>query len=291
MAQYQVKNNQNIFDIAIQLYGSIEGIYDLLISNEWLSMTTELKGGMLLEYHDYYITNEGIQSQIAYSGLIPANNERHVYYKTVDEALKLLIEVPVDSLKTEFSISGDGAMIIDWGDNSKIDVIPLSHIEKVICHYYDNEVDERMVKIYGNFNILHWDTSKSDGKIFTMSPVVVDEFTSTYNKGIIDGLALFSGTTHLNLQGMVIHDLSPIYNMYLQVLDLRNIRLDNIAIIDNYLENLVSNHGTRRDCTVYLSHVPSDVGMESINTIINEDSWNESGKWVFNINGTIYTAQ
>ena len=42
MAQYKVRNGQNIYDVALTLYGSIEGIFDLLISNEWLNMETQL---------------------------------------------------------------------------------------------------------------------------------------------------------------------------------------------------------------------------------------------------------
>ena len=52
MATYKVKLGQNIWDVAMQLYGSVEGILDLLISNDWLDMTTDLEVGMDLEYHD-----------------------------------------------------------------------------------------------------------------------------------------------------------------------------------------------------------------------------------------------
>ena len=57
MAIYKVKPAQNLYDVALHLYGSIEGLFDLLITNEWLSMTTELQPGMELEYHDYFVIN------------------------------------------------------------------------------------------------------------------------------------------------------------------------------------------------------------------------------------------
>ena len=47
MAQHIVKPNQNIFDVAIERYGSIEGVFDLLISNDWLDMSTDLTPGMI----------------------------------------------------------------------------------------------------------------------------------------------------------------------------------------------------------------------------------------------------
>ena len=51
MAKYVVKPNQNLFDVALHLYGSIEGIFDLLISNPELNMASDLTYGQELEYH------------------------------------------------------------------------------------------------------------------------------------------------------------------------------------------------------------------------------------------------
>lgn len=48
MAQYKVQGGQTIWDIAIQLYGSIEGAFDLFMSNPKLNMTTDLKAGDIL---------------------------------------------------------------------------------------------------------------------------------------------------------------------------------------------------------------------------------------------------
>ena len=58
MAQYKVQGGQNIWDIAIQLYGSIEGAFDLFMSNPKLNMTTNLKAGDILEYHEQFVINQ-----------------------------------------------------------------------------------------------------------------------------------------------------------------------------------------------------------------------------------------
>ena len=50
MATYTVQYGQNLFDVALTLYGSIEGILDLLVNNKNLSINTELKYGDELEY-------------------------------------------------------------------------------------------------------------------------------------------------------------------------------------------------------------------------------------------------
>ena len=81
MAQYIVQPSQNLFDVAMKLYGSIEGIFDLLISNQWLTMGSQLTTGMVLEYHEEFVVNQTIIDNINSQGLIPANLERHVYFK------------------------------------------------------------------------------------------------------------------------------------------------------------------------------------------------------------------
>lgn len=289
MAQYIVKKNQNIFDIAIELYGSVEGIYDLLITNSWLSMEYDLKAGDVLEYHDYFVLNQGIVDEIRNKNYQPANGARHVYAKNPSENQVFQIHVPKDIEFSTIIVSGEGTMLVDWGDNSELQAINLTHTEVKVEHFFDNQVDKRVIRVFGDFSLLTFDTTELNGNLYTLYPVVVDEFTSKSNEYSLEGLFLFSGTVVLNLTGMLIKDLSPIYNMSLQELDLRGAHIEP-EVIDDYLVNIVNNYGTRRNCTVYLTTEPTATGMTAIQTIINESAWNQSGAWVFNINGTIYTA-
>lgn len=289
MAQYIVKKNQNIFDIAIELYGSVEGIYDLLITNPWLSMEYDLKVGDVLEYHDYFVLNQGIVDEIRNKNYRPANGARHVYVKNPSENQVFQIHVPKDIEFSTIIVSGEGTMLVDWGDNSELQAINLTHTEVKVEHFFDNQVDKRVIRIFGDFSLLTFNTTELNGNLYTLYPVVVDEFTSKSNEYSLEGLFLFSGTVVLNLTGMLIKDLSPIYDMSLQELDLRGAHIEP-EVIDDYLVNIVNNYGTRRNCTVYLTTEPTATGMTAIQTIINESAWNQSGAWIFNINGTIYTA-
>ena len=289
MVQYIVKKNQNIFDIAIELYGSVEGIYDLLITNSWLSMEYDLKAGDVLEYHDYFVLNQGIVDEIRNKNYRPANGARHVYVKNPSENQIFQVHVPKDIEFSTIIVSGEGTMLVDWGDNFELQAINLTHTEVKIEHFFDNNVDKRVIRIFGDFSLLTFDTTELNGNLYTLYPVVVDEFISKSNEYSLEGLFLFSGTVVLNLTGMLIKDLSPIYNMSLQELDLRGAHIEP-EVIDDYLVNIVNNYGTRRNCTVYLTTEPTATGMTAIQTIINESAWNQSGAWVFNINGTIYTA-
>lgn len=62
MSKYITKSGQNLYDIALTLYGSIEGIFDLLISNSDISFNTVFSTGTELEYHENFIINQDIPS-------------------------------------------------------------------------------------------------------------------------------------------------------------------------------------------------------------------------------------
>ena len=291
MAQYQVSSNQNIFDIALHLYGSIEGIYDLLMSNPWLTMKSEIPKGTILEYHDYFVISPGIVSEINNQQLIPANSERKVYFKKINAPCVIQLIVPTEAIKIAFVWSGEGDVIIDWGDNSPLETIQLKSTVQEYLHYFDNNVDNRIVKVYGDFSLRVWDTSGNEGTLYVIRPIIVDEYISQIGKVNFEGLPLLKDTYLLDLSNRTISDLSPIYDMSLQILDLRNVIFKYPSVLENYLTNLVTNYGNRRACTVYLSETPTQTGMNAINTIINEVAWNDPNKWVFNINGNIYTKQ
>ena len=77
--------------------------------------------------------------------------------------------------------------------------------------------------------------------------------------------------------------------MDLQELDLRKVHFTSTNVLDEYLQHIVANYGTRRGCTVYLDTEPSDIGWAAINTILGESEWNSPTPWRFIINGITYT--
>ena len=79
MGNYRVITGQNIYDVALHLYGSIEGIVDLLINNPGLSLETELRTGQELTYTDGFIINADVVAYNEMHGIVPSNGERHVY--------------------------------------------------------------------------------------------------------------------------------------------------------------------------------------------------------------------
>ena len=289
MAKYTVKPGQNLFDVALHLYGSIEGLFDLLITNESLNMTSDLRAGQELEYHDDFVINPGVFQRIKELDLVPANSERHVYAKEPDEQLLFLCKFVEGTDYVSFKAGGEGTMIVDWGDNSQLQKIELSHKAETYDHYFDNEAENRKMKVYGNYKLTEFDTTDLQGAIYLVMPMTVDEYVNRANSFQLAALFLFEGTYKIDLQRCHITSLAPISDMSLQELDLRQVTFSDVSVLDDYLEYIANNYGTRRNCTVYLTTEPTDRGMAAIYKIIREPDWNLSGPWKFIINEHIYT--
>ena len=289
MAKYKVSSSQSIWDIAIALYGTIEGAFDLFVSNPKLTMTTDLIPGMELEYHEDFVVNEGIVESLKSASITPANGERHVYFKQTDKPLRMICIMSEKEEIANFSVRGQGEMLIDWGDNSDLETIQLTDSLQKIEHYFNSTVDKRRLRIYGDFEIETLDASGFKGTMYPTRPVTVDEFRSHANSGLLTGLFLFKGTVKVDLRYSAIPTLEPIRDMSLQELDLRDVKFDDAGILDDYLEYLVSDHGTRRGCTVYLPSEPSERGMAAIQTLITDEEWNSQHPWKFIIGDKVYT--
>lgn len=291
MATYIVKPNQNIFDVALHLYGSIEGLFDLFISNPELNMTSELTFGQELEYHEEFVLNSAIVKEFKDKNITPSSGARRVYFKRPEEPLLILVGVNADMEYSTFKASGEGEMIVDWGDNSDLERIDLSVSAQTIEHYFNSAVEERRIKIYGNTDTLKFislDTTCLGGSLIVCRPVIVDEYSCTGRGYALNGLRLFDGTHTISLRNGIVSDLLPIADMSLQELDLTDVYYMNDNVLDDYLVYIREHYDDRRPCTVHLSTEPSERGYEAINTILNEPEWNVSDTWKFYINNELY---
>lgn len=291
MATYTVSTSQNIFDISLQLYGTIEGIFDLLITNTWLSMNTDLQKGQTLEYHEDFILNDTVVTGLSDDSIVPANSERHIYFKRPEEELFAVCDIEATSDMASFTVGGEGTMVVDWGDNSSLEYIQLSHTNNTVTHYFDNTVKKRRLKFYGDstMQLTYLNITHLGGTLLMTRPITVDEYVSHSNGWSLSGLFLFEGTYSIDLQQCSISNLLPIGDMDLQELNLTQVRFTKISVLDEYLQYIVDHYGTRRGCKVYLDTKPSEDGMAAINTILTEEEWNTPTPWEFIINGKTYT--
>ena len=286
------------------LHGSVEGIFDLLVNNPELSFDTGVAEGQELTWDEDFVVYDSIVDSLKENNIVPANGERHVYYKECSRQLRILVKMPSDESKITFVMSGDGDMVVDWGDNTNLETIPLKSVEQQYDHYFDNSTDYRVVKIYGDFSVKRFDASNVNGSILPVTPITVDEFVCNENNMNLQGLFLFKGTYLVELTKRTIKSLDSIRDMSLQKLTLSGNDYMPGSCIDNYLIYVAKNTNQRRNCYVTLDIEPSGVyqepkkdangnyvirtGMEAIYVITHEVAWNEAGSWVFNIKGKIY---
>lgn len=98
MPVYTVRTGENIYDVAMNLYGNIEGIFDLLVSNQEaingypLTMDTELKSGMKLNYHEQFVINQDIKEWLTDHKEIARNGDHRYGYQDTLTAVKEYID-------------------------------------------------------------------------------------------------------------------------------------------------------------------------------------------------------
>lgn len=277
MATYTVRKNQNIYDVALHIYGSIEGVFDLLISNSELGYDDELTAGQELEYHTSYVQNEAVVDKMEEECWVPVNSERKVYYRTCEAALLFYCKTDEGTGRVSIAVSGSGTIYIDWGDNSEIEEVNLSDTEVTIVHAYENSAASYTVKIYSDdveFTTLN--VTGLGGDMYLTNGVVVEEFTCNDGDMSLAFLSLVTDTYSVDLSGMEISSLESIYDMNLMTLNLTGAKFTEEGEQTAYLEYVVGNFtlesGDRQDCTVYLAEPLDDAGEEAVTTLLSEHS-------------------
>ncbi|WP_291599014.1 hypothetical protein [Bacteroides sp.] len=307
MGKYTVITGQNLYDIALHIYGSIEGIVDLLMNNPDLSLCDNLKNGDILEYTDGLIINEDIIVYNRMNGIVPSNNERNVYPKFSSKPQLCEVQLKSERTFVEFNIHATCEIDIDWGDNSPMESITLSNKELRLYHAFDNQCKgNRIIRIYGNglFKVIDWN-SLNPLHIYPYKPIKSEKLYAQNFTTSLDFLILFDGLYEISLHKLKTDNLLPlIYQTKLKELDLTDAKISRI-IIDEYLIGLVNNYENRRNCHIIFSTEPTGEfkepsrdadnkyilrsGMEAVWVILNEPAWNEAGKWIFTIKDQIYT--
>lgn len=309
MGKYVVCEGQNLFDVALHIHGSIEGLIDLLICNPSLSLAGELKSSDELSYTDNFVIDADTVAYYKMYGIKPANGERTVYYKSSE--YPELVEIYLENSRTFacFEVSGHGTLEIDWGDNSKIETQALGNDLKQVPHTFDNSISEkRKITLYGNVSVKQLNLSgMSASAVYLLRPLPVEKFILQRGDMAIDFLSLLQDTYKMDLTRLATGSLLPLLdNKGLMELDLSGATIRQ-QVLDEYLINLVKHYYDRRSCHVYLTTLPSGIyqeprrdgnlnyilttGMEAVWVLTHEAAWNEAGYWRFVINDLTYTFE
>jgi len=310
MGKYIVKSGQNLYDIALHIYGSIEGIVDLMMSNTGLSMCGTLKPGDELIYTDDYYINADIVAHMRMNNIIPANGERHVYYKEATTAPLLQVAIAHGDKCAEIGLSGWGAIEVDWGDNSELQLVELSENKKYYLHSFDNQIaSERKIKIYGDARLKELDFERLPKilSVLCYTPFYIEKLRLSDSKLPVDFIMLLTDLYDVSLTKLTSMNLLPLLACKkLMRLDLSKLNTTKY-VVDEYLTGLVHQYYERRYCTVILTTEPGGVykepergpdakyiiktGMEAIWVLTHEPAWNEAGFWKFIINDKIYVTE
>jgi hypothetical protein len=309
MGKYTVISGQNLYDVALHVYGSIEGITDLLVNNPDLSMGSTLTQGRELIFSDDYVIDPEVVAYNRIHKITPANGERNVYFK--ESAYSRIIEMRISAKATSaaMSLSGTVTVEVDWGDNSPLQTIALTNTPTEYNHTFDNKVSsERKVRFYGDFRLQQADfTALNPSAILLLRPLYIEELTLHNCHTSLGFLAMIEGVYSLDLTGIKTDSLLPIagcrglIRLDLSGADILQENLDELLIA------LVREHYGRRPCEVTLTESPSGEyreperdnnqnyiitsGMEAVWLLVNEPAWNEGGQWRFKTGTTIYTKQ
>lgn len=309
MGRYVVTNGQNLYDVALHIYGSVEGIVDLMMNNTGLSLADRLRAGDELVYTDDFIINADVVAYNRQHGIIPSNGERQVYPRYFTLPLVSAFHLANTLTSVSFAVSGTGRMEIDWGDNSAVETVELGRSLRTYTHIFDNETGGfRRIRWFSEASFIHLDISGLlSSAIYIYHPLAVEEMKLRDASLAIDFLKLTHGVYEADLSGLKTGDLSPLVCCRgLMRLDLRD-AVVKPSVLDEYLMGLVALYGQRRNCEVWLSMHPGGIyreperdvngrylprsGMEAIWVVLHEPAWNEGGAWKFFINDEIYTVE
>lgn len=307
MGRYVILHGQNVYDVALYLYGSIEGVEDLMMNNRDLSLSADLEAGKEMFYTDGFVINADVAAHNRQYNIIPSNGEHGVYPKYFTLPLCVTFQLVPTITMAGFYASGTGKIEIDWGDNSPVESVEPGLNNRFFSHVFNNQVEgKRIVRWYSDseFTFLDW-SDICASRICILRPLVIEEFVLKNSALLIDFFHLVSRIYDADLEGMVSNDLSPLIGC----LELMHISFANARLkpdtADAYLKQLVADYGLRRNCEVIFSVRPTGdyrepdrdeqghylvtSGMEAIWVIVNEEAWNEGGAWKFIIENDVFT--
>lgn len=298
MGKYTVTEGQNLYDVALHLTGSIEGIVDLLICNPALSLADTLRSGDELFYTDDFVINADVVARYRREQIVPAGGERNVYPKYPSGNRRLWFTLDAVQISTSFSLSGNGSVEIDWGDNSPLEAVVLNSSRRELSHRFDNTVAmPRQVRLYGDFTLQSLDLSASGARRIRLSePLRCERFSLCGGSCPLDFAPLLDGVFRMDLSRLNSGTLLPLAECrQLMTLDLTDADISRAAV-NEYLIRLVTHHYGRRNCDLTLPVVPSGTyaepvrdatgacvpatGLEAVWLLTHEESWNEGGAWV-----------
>ena len=167
MKQYKVKHGQNIYDVSLQLYGSIEGVFDLLVNNSHININDFIDPGTIVNYDEGFQINADMIKWLEDNKVTVANGD-HIYDVSIADISTLRIQVHQIGPTSVLGIRlNSGNMVIDWGDGTGLDVVN-DTAEHELDHPYKDD-GGHIIRIYGGFSIRDIDLREIGGLYYALS--------------------------------------------------------------------------------------------------------------------------
>lgn len=178
MKTYIVKTKQNIFDIALQLHGSVEGVFDLLLSNETLTFDSIISVGTKLNYHEEFIINDDVVKWFDDNNVVVRNGQKII--EAVQEGLPrmMILQYGHDCAFT-FKLKS-GNLVVNWDDASIPQIYTVSDGAVEAAHYYRG-VSHHTIQLYGDFSFTELNLSDINGTYYLLDEVKVDNLVDNLN--------------------------------------------------------------------------------------------------------------
>lgn len=284
---YIVTENQTIYDVAIDIHGTIDGISDILVNNPNISIDSEMYGGLKIIYTSGQTIEQDVVEQLDAMGIIPVNPVRYVYPKKHIDGKVIDIYSSNDDAIFSFKKSGyNSSIYIDWGDDTDIEKI--SPCTDFVYHQFnltDNIYKDRRIRIYtdkdnnsDDLNLVFEDSNHYE--VILYQNIKASSFTDSSSLISVDFLRLFSGIKKLSLENTYATDLTPISKIE-SLIDI-NLPSKNIkpSSLDALFLGIINNYGQRMPATININVKPTGEYREpqrlgGKNLIIDSEKFND----------------
>lgn len=303
--EYISKPFQNIFDIAIEVHGDIEGVADLLINNPNLDINQDIESGTVIKFTNAISLNETVLDYIDATSEVTANHQSNIYPKYSDMPVVMDILIKKDEYSFSFSKT-EGDMVIDWGDDTDLEYVD-KDVKKVTHSYMVSAVNDSSdfirVRIYSDTDSLGdlMIESHNASVILMYKNIKVKKYHD--NSEIVNPIfiSLMGGLRDVCLGNVMSNDLGFIGKIEsLRRIDIQS-KYTTAESIDNLFLNIIDNYSSNRlPANISIKVKPNGVyeqpknnipknGMEAVWMLVNSDEWNsEAYQWVIKIDGVNY---
>lgn len=301
MNTYAIRYNQSIFDAALQIYGNVDGVADLMKNNPELSFNSDLVKGQVLNY-DPSQAPDPTTTRYFYENEINISNGESNIYKKNDSGytLAFIMYIPITSSAIKLELAGTGGIAFDWGDNQPIEEFTLQASRFLVVHTMDSFLPEsalyRKIKVYTNptFSLTYFKEVEvaNISRVFFVENTTIESFNLGKCRDL-DYLGFLKMCDNINTLSITCDNIDSLLPLD-EITTLTNLNIigsviTSVALTEYFIE-VVKNYGTRNVCSVDLSGTTTIVGDYQSPIDINDPQNGQEAIWVLeNVRGWTFT--